>query len=163
MSQDEYRRALDAAVREYERAIADRAGLDSRIAQLQQTIGTLTRLCGFTPTVPLGLTDACRMVLRNAGVPLPPTALRDRLEAVGIDLSRYANPLAAIHTTLKRLVEAGEVHAEDADETNRTMYQSFLPPFRRTAEPARPAPRLRPTSPPPVRRPGVRRSARSKS
>ena len=53
MSQDEYRRALDAAVREFERAIADRATLDSRIAQLQQTIGTLTRLCGFTPTVPL--------------------------------------------------------------------------------------------------------------
>ena len=161
MSQDDYRRALDAAVREYERAMAERATLDSRIAQLQQTIGTLTRLCGFTPTVPFGLTDACRMVLRNAGTPLTPTAVRDRLEAVGVDLGRYANPLAAIHTTLKRLVEAGEIHAEDADETSRTVYQSFLPPFHRIAEPAGPAPRLRPAGPPP-RRPG-RRTPRSKS
>jgi hypothetical protein len=153
VSHDDYRRALDAAVREYEQALADRAALETRLAQLQQTIGTLTKLCGFTPTVPLGLTDACRMVLANAATPLTPTAIRDRLDAVGVDLSRYSNPLAAIHTVLKRLVEAGELHAEDADEANRTVYQSFGPRWRRAADP--PAP--------PARRPAGRRPARSKS
>ena len=153
MSTDDYRRALDAAVREYERAIADRAALDGRIAQLQQTIGTLTKLCGFTPTVALGLTDACRMVLRNAGASLTPTAVRDRLQAVGMDLGHYANPLAAIHTVLKRLVEAGEVHAEEADEANRSVYRSFAPPYRRPAD----------VPPPPVKRPSGRRPPRARS
>jgi hypothetical protein len=139
VSEDDYRRALEAAVREYEQAIADRAALDGRIAQLQQTIGTLTKLCGFTPTVPLGLTDACRMVLRNAGAPMTPTAIRDRLQAVGLDLTRYANPLAAIHTVLKRLVEAGEVHAEDAEEANRTVYQGLALRYGRVVETPRPA------------------------
>jgi hypothetical protein len=137
----EYRAALDAAVREYERAIADRTVLDTRIAQLRQTIGTLTKLCGLMPTVPLGLTDAVRMVLRNAQGPVTATWVRDRLDAVGIDLDRYANALAAIHTVLKRLVEAGEAHAEDADESSRVVYQSAFHPPTPATPPATPAPK----------------------
>lgn len=136
---DEYRRALDAAAREYERALADRAALEDRIAQLRQTIGTLTKLCGFTPTASFGLADACRMVLRNAQEPMTPTAIRDRLASVGVDLDRYANPLAAIHTTLKRLAEAGELGVQDADESSRLAYE-FLPRgLYPPATPGRPA------------------------
>jgi hypothetical protein len=113
---------LDSAVREYERAIAERGRLDDRIAQLRQTIGTLSKLCGLVPTVPLGLADACRMVLRNADEPLTPTAVRDRLTAAGLELDRYANPLAAIHTTLKRLAETGDVEILDTDPASRVAY-----------------------------------------
>jgi hypothetical protein len=124
MTTEAYRAALDAAIREYERAAADRAVLDARIAQLQQTIGTLTRLCGLTPTVPLGLADACRMVLRGAGAPMTAVQMRERLDAVGlVDLSKYANALSAIHTTLKRLSEAGEAASVDFGDTSRTGYQ----------------------------------------
>jgi hypothetical protein len=105
---DDYRAALSAAIREYEDLGAERRRLDDRLAQLAQTIGTLSKLLGFTPTVPLGLTDACRLVLRG-GLPMTPTEVRDRLAAIGVDLSGYANELAAIHTTLKRLNEAGEI------------------------------------------------------
>lgn len=124
---EDYRRALDAAVREYERAIADRAALEARIAQLRQTIGTLTRLCGFAPTIEFGLTEACRMVLRNSPTPVTPVEVRDRLVAAGVDLDRYASPLAAIHTVLKRLAASGEAHARRPDETRRTAYL-FRPP-----------------------------------
>src|SRR5262249_41556455 len=72
-------------------------------------IGTLTRLLGLTPTVPLGLTDACRLALRGAGLPLTPLDVRDRLIAIGVDLSIYTNELSAIHTILKRLNDAGEI------------------------------------------------------
>ena len=106
---DDYRRALDAACREWETLTRQRAELDTRIAQLTQSIGTLSRLCGLVPTVPLGLTDACRMALKAAGHPLTALEVRGQLEAMGMDLSRYANPLAAVHTTLKRLSESGEV------------------------------------------------------
>lgn len=104
----DYRAALDAAIREYEALGAQRRDIDARLSALAQTIGTLSRLMGFTPTVPLGLTDACRLVLR-AGLPMTPVEVRDRLTGIGVDLSIYASELSAIHTVLKRLNEAGEI------------------------------------------------------
>ena len=108
MTTDEYRRALDVAIREYEALGEERQRIDRRLAELAQSISTLTRLCGLVPTVPLGLTDACRLVLRG-GVPMTPVEVRDRLQAIGVDLSKYSSELAAIHTVLKRLNEAGEL------------------------------------------------------
>jgi hypothetical protein len=109
MSPDQYRPALDAAVKEYEALVEQRRSIDVRLAQLAQTIGTLNRLCGFVPNVYWGLTDACRVVLKGAGHPMTPIEVRDRLEAMGFDLSKYASSLAAIHTVLKRLKEAKEL------------------------------------------------------
>jgi len=57
----------------------------------------------------MGLTDAIRLVVRGAGVPMTPVEVRDRLHAIGFDVSKYANDLAAIHTILKRLNDSGEV------------------------------------------------------
>ncbi len=105
---DDYRAALNAAIKEYEDLGAERRRIDERLAHLAQTIGTLSRLLGYTPTVPLGLTDAVRLVTR-AGVPMTPTDVRDKLHAIGIDLSGYASELSAIHTVLKRLNDAGEL------------------------------------------------------
>ena len=65
-------------------------------------------MIGLTPTVPMGLTDAVRLALR-AGVPMTPIDVRDRLLAIGVDLSTYSSELAVIHTVLKRLNEAGEI------------------------------------------------------
>ena len=105
---DDYRTALSAAIQEYESLGTKRREIDERLGQLAQTIGTLSRLLGLTPTVPLGLTDACRLVLRG-GLPMTPVEVRDRLTAIGLDLSVYSNDLSAIHTVLKRLNEAGEI------------------------------------------------------
>jgi hypothetical protein len=109
VSDESYRRALEDALREYETILQQRADLDVRRAQLLQTIGTLSRLCKLVPTVPLGLTDACRMALRAAGHPLTAAEIRDQLGAMGFEWSAYSNPLASIHTVLKRLQQAGEV------------------------------------------------------
>jgi hypothetical protein len=109
MTTEDYRRALATAIREYEALGQQRQDIDRRIAEVAQTIGTLSRLCGLVPTVPLGLTDACRLVVRGAGVPVTPTDVRQRLQSIGFDLSKYSNDLAAIHTILKRLNESGEL------------------------------------------------------
>jgi hypothetical protein len=106
---DDYRRALETAIREYEALGQQRQDLDKRLAEVAQTIGTLSRLCGLVPTVPMGLTDACRLIVRGAGVPVTPMDVRDRIKAIGFDLSKYSNDLAAIHTILKRLNESGEL------------------------------------------------------
>jgi len=109
MSDHDYRRALDAACREWEQLAAERVQLDARLADLQRTIATLTRLCGLEPTVPLGLADGCRLVLRrSAERALTARQVREELELLGLDLSAHASPLASIHVTLKRLVAAGE-------------------------------------------------------
>ena len=105
---DDYRAALAAAVREYESLGEQRRDIDKRLAELAQTIGTLSRLIGLTPTVPLSITDAVRLAMR-AGVPLTPTEVRERLQSIGVDLSVYSNDLAVIHTVLKRLNESGEL------------------------------------------------------
>lgn len=115
MAAENYHRALSAAVREYEELGRQRREIDTRLAQLAQTIGTLNRLCGFAPNVFWGLTDACRLVLRSAGHPMTPTEVRDRLHAIGFDLSKYSSSLAAIHTVLKRLQEAREVRFVELD------------------------------------------------
>lgn len=109
MTSDDYRRALEAAVREYEELGERRRAIDQRLAELAQTIGTLSKLLGLTPTVPLGLTDAIRLVMRGVGIPMTPIDVRDRLHAIGFDVSKYANDLAAVHTILKRLNESGEL------------------------------------------------------
>jgi hypothetical protein len=108
MTTEDYRRALDTALREYESVAAQRAELDTRLAQLAHTVGSLMRLCGLTPTVAWGLTDACRLALKAAGHPLSAIEVRAQLLAMGFDLARYTNDLAAIHTVLKRLIDAGE-------------------------------------------------------
>jgi hypothetical protein len=108
MTQDDYRRALESATREYEELGAQRQAIDKRLAELAQTIGTLSKLLGYSPTVPLGLTDAVRLIMRG-GVPMTPIEVRDRLHAIGFDVSKYANDLAAVHTILKRLNESGEL------------------------------------------------------
>jgi hypothetical protein len=105
---ENYRAALEAAAKEYEALGEQRRKIDERLTQLAQTIGTLSRLIGLTPTVPLSITDAVRLAMR-AGVPMTPPQVRDRLLSIGVDLSSYANDLAVIHTVLKRLNEAGEI------------------------------------------------------
>jgi hypothetical protein len=108
---EQYRTALDAARRELDALVAQRDQLDTRIAQLHQTIATLAPLCYQYPDLDLGMTAACRTVLRGSVEALSAPDVRDRIGALGLDLTRYANALAVVHTTLKRLVETGEARS----------------------------------------------------
>jgi hypothetical protein len=59
---------------------------------------------------PPGFTDSVRKVLReNPAHAVTATAVRDMLAEAGFNLSAYSNPLASIHTILKRLAERGEL------------------------------------------------------
>jgi hypothetical protein len=108
MTSEDYRTALASAIAEYEALGEQRRDIDNRLAQLAQTIGTLSTLLGLTPTVPMSITDAIRLAIRT-GVPMTPLEVRERLRSIGVNLSAYSNDLAVIHTVLKRLNEAGEL------------------------------------------------------
>jgi len=63
----------------------------------------------------LGLTDAIRWVFKEPLIlPLTPTQVRDRLAAMGFDLTKYTHMMPPIHNTLKRMKENGEIREVDA-------------------------------------------------
>jgi len=143
MSQPSYRAALDAAVREYETLLQQKADVDARLAQVAESVGTLTRLCGYTPTVAYGLTEGCKTSLRCAAAPMTPLEVRDRLQSTGFDINRYSNPLAAIHTVLRRLTESGEVRRR-VSRSRGVTYEFVAPAPRAIAHPAHSAKRTQP-------------------
>jgi hypothetical protein len=138
MTQASYRAALDDAVREYEALLQQKAELDARLAQVAESVGTLTRLCGYTPTVAYGLTEACKTSLRCAAAPMTPLEVRDRLHSTGFDIQRYSNPLAAIHTVLRRLAESGEVRRR-VTRPKGVTYEFRATERRAISHPAHPA------------------------
>jgi hypothetical protein len=95
-------------------AIADR---DKQIDALIQTLNALGKLVGEEfvaprdgePEPPAGMTDSIRAILTQAGAPLTASEIRGSLEAMGFDIKSYSNPMANIHTILRRLTESGEV------------------------------------------------------
>jgi hypothetical protein len=109
MSKDEYVKAFEAATREMETLMQQRADLDQRILHLRQTLVSLSHLCGFTPTVSWGMTDGIRFILRRTQRAMSAIDVRDELANWGFDMSKYVNDLSAIHTVLKRLNKSGEV------------------------------------------------------
>ena len=58
----------------------------------------------------MGLTEAIRWVFRQPLLlPLTPTQVRDRMDEMGYDLSKYKHVMPPIHNTLNRMKEAGEI------------------------------------------------------
>ena len=110
---------------ELEVLVKTKANIEQRIYALQQTLVGLRRLRLASMGSPMGghdlmtgppvqiegLTEECRRMVRLAqGVPLTPMQVKENLDSIGFDFSRYSsNPLSSIHTTLKRMRDAGEV------------------------------------------------------
>jgi hypothetical protein len=76
------------------------------------------------------LADACRAVVRDSATPLEPTAVRDGIIALGYNLTQHKNPLASIHSVLKRLAQSGDLRktvspakAKDGTAQERTVYE----------------------------------------
>jgi hypothetical protein len=129
MAGQKYRKDLNSALEEYERLSEQRTAIDVRLAQLVQAIGSLSRLCHVKPAVELGLTDACRMVLKAVDHALTAAEIRLKLETMGYDTSHFSNPLGSIHVVLRRLCRSGEVSVvgKNAFAWNRSPKMRVLP------------------------------------
>jgi len=70
------------------------------------------------------LTDAVREVLRrSAGKSLSPLEVRDLLKGLNYDLSVHKNPMASIHSVLKRLADPQkEIRSKEARDGSGTRY-----------------------------------------
>jgi hypothetical protein len=72
-------------------------------------------------TRPEGFTDAIRKVLKASEDALTPSEVKEKLPQVGFDLDGYNNPLASIHTILKRLARTDLVDQTEKD--GKTAYK----------------------------------------
>jgi hypothetical protein len=129
----QYERALAAAKRELAKLLKQRQEIDVRISRLEPTILHLESLqkrlrekaavvskTDYELTV--GLTEAVRRTLQESHLALTAVEVGQRMEKHGFDLSKYSNPLASIHTVLKRLVTAGQVKV-DLQPKNKKAYR----------------------------------------
>lgn len=134
MDKNPYKEALSVAQSELIELNRQREELDQRIARLRETVFSLSQLVRETSdleelsdedsahiTSDIGFTDSIREVLKAGGTWMTPIHVRDGLLRTGYPLDTYTNPLASIHTVLKRLVNRGEIEVFNADEA--TFYR----------------------------------------
>jgi hypothetical protein len=123
MKARDYHDMLYEAKQDLARHLVRRQKLDQKIAHLHAVVRDLQNLCaerdrkqfeqGIDRLVKAhlkkGITEFTRVILEEKFFPITAGQLKQELEAKKLDIGRYANPLAVIHTVLTRLVQAGEV------------------------------------------------------
>ncbi len=108
-----YKADLAKATRELEQLLAQREELETQIAKQKRKVAALHELAEPDEEAPAvsglvdGITDACRIVFRAFDKPLLPIEVRDKVQALG--LPPQSNLLASIHTTIRRMKQAGEI------------------------------------------------------
>jgi hypothetical protein len=134
-----YYQALEKAQNELATLREERRKIDGRIAKLEQTVKGLAAICEeqhaeIPPELPmppeivdvddvtgLGLTGAIRKILSSREYPMMATEVRDALAESGMDITKYSNALVAVHNTLKRLFDQGEL-AKSQDDPIRYLW-----------------------------------------
>jgi hypothetical protein len=166
MTTKNYHRTLFEAKQDLARCLVKRQKIDHKVARLQAVISNLENLCaeldqkGFEKRVErvikadltVGITESARIILKENFFPLTASELKESIEARKHNLSTYSNPLAVIHTVLKRLVLSGEVRVVPQAK-GKKAYQWVSTADKLLSE-------LRQTSPPAVRKRGPLKEAK---
>jgi hypothetical protein len=88
------------------------------------------------------VTSNIRLVLRSADAGLSAPEIRAALQSSGWDVSSYSNPLAFIHTVLRRLVEADEI--EELPAVEGTKKYRWIGAENQKEKPETPVPAVSP-------------------
>jgi len=129
---DSYREALEDSKVRLRNLVSQRDQVGADIEKVKTAIEALANMLNDPDETcteilemhnilgPEGLTEAVRRILQaSTKKGMTPIDVRDALSKSGFDLAAYSNPLAAIHTILKRLVKAGNAKPTiiDGDQT----------------------------------------------
>jgi hypothetical protein len=147
MKRENYSRALYEAKQDLARHLVKRQKLDLKIARLQSLVGNLQSLSAehdrknfesqldrfIKADLKMGITESTRVILKENFFPLTANEIRTKIEARKLNLARYSNPLAVIHTILKRLIQGGEVRIVP-QANGQKAYQWISPADKALAE-----------------------------
>ena len=104
-----YKAALKKARSDWNELVKKEREIAVRKAQLKGTIRALYALCSSLPDInALSLSDAIRLMIKGTNGGLSALGIRDKLEEMGFDLTKFKNPLASIHTAIGRMTQLGE-------------------------------------------------------
>ena len=122
-----YQNALFQTWQELAGLVEEEKRLIIRKAQLKQSSDALWPLAfpdqaGAHPDIiSMTLADVIRLLVKACnGRSTNIKEIRNRLQDIGYDLSKYKNPLASIHTAANRMVESGELSWYDEDGNRLT-------------------------------------------
>jgi hypothetical protein len=137
MSKEIHKKSYDAAIQElsdlmevHEDLENQLSKVESQIYRVKSAVMGVAGLCGAQPDIEyphlfperltnedIGFTDAIREVLQEdpGGRYFSPIYMRDALKMNGFNITKYKNPLASIHTILKRLQTRGEARTKVMD------------------------------------------------
>jgi hypothetical protein len=160
MANTDYQRTLFEAKQDLARCLVKRQKIDQKVARLQAVISDLHNLCAeldqksfekrvdrvIKADLTVGITESTRVILKEKFFPMTTSELKESLEAKKLNLSGYSNPMAVIHTVLKRLVQSGEVRVV-SKARGKKAYQWVSTADKLLSE-------LRQTSPPAVQKRG---------
>jgi hypothetical protein len=123
----DYKQLFDKASAELKALLCQRLEINNRISRLTATVSALSRqldldgsrkeklmelmdeLYVFRPR----LTDAVKDAVYYASPEkLPAAQVKDYMEVRGFNFSGFTNPLASVHSTLRRLVVQGDIGVE---------------------------------------------------
>jgi hypothetical protein len=134
MNLQSYKQAYQAAHAEMTDLLGKRTALDRRLGQVKNTMEALRALLDVPGNrvpldrcetedgkiVPMGISNAIRQVLCEMNVPMSPSEIKAALLQRGFEMQGYANPLAVIYNTLKRLHKQEELTAV-GDPTSKVV------------------------------------------
>ncbi len=142
-----YEEILDQTLTKMEGLIQKRNRIDVEITKLRDTVRVLSTMVreneeqmrrwgailGWASLNTPNLTDSVRAKLRAAGnAGMTALEARDQLQSAGFDFSGFTNPLASIHTTLKRLIGHKEATYGN-DREGKPVYVWALPIYGASA------------------------------
>lgn len=120
-----YKTALERVIAELADLKQRREDIMARELQLNETYKALLPLAGdLIPNVAMySLANAIRFIFNGLprGKTLNAKGVRDKLEDLGYDLTQYENPLASIHTCLRRMEESEEVTLLESEGNKKQL------------------------------------------
>jgi hypothetical protein len=139
--------ALKQARKSLNEAYEERDVIEQRIVRLKQTIDGLAALCEPEPNEDVvqakaghmlfqaSLTASIRSIFSETTEPmLTPVEVRNALLEMGVNLTKYKQPMVPIHNTLKRLEAQGELVPFIDDAGDLRGYRWVSPLARAVAE-----------------------------
>jgi hypothetical protein len=122
---------IDQLTRQYEAADEARRKAEREMLKAATAIKAIFALTTDEPLQFTGsLADACRRVVHESNKPLTPVDVRNAIVALGYNVTRHKNPLASIHSVLKRLETSGELKQATVSATSSDGSVTEKPAYR---------------------------------